>query len=55
MRLLLTILSVLLCAKSGAQQNRFSSDFTFSKQNFVDSIAIEYEQEQIFLPVSVIL
>ena len=53
MRLLLTILTVLLCAKGSAQQNRFSSDFTFSKQNFVDSIAIEYEQEQIFLPVSI--
>jgi len=36
-----------------AQLARYRHDFTLNKTNFVDSIAIEWDNEQIFLPVDI--
>ncbi len=36
-----------------AQTNRYKLDFTLSAKNFVDTIPIEYEDDQIYIPVEI--
>ena len=49
----LTILLSLLCIETDAQLARYRHDFTLSHSDFVDSIAIEWDHDQIYLPVDI--
>lgn len=49
----LTILLSLLCIEADAQLARYRHDFTLNRSDFVDSIAIEWDNNQLFLPVDI--
>ena len=49
----MTILLSLLCIEADAQLARYRNDFTLNRANFVDSIAIEWDNGQIFLPIDI--
>ena len=54
LRLLLTILLCpWLSIDSDAQLGRYSADFRTTAVDFVDTIAIEWEQEQVYVPVTI--
>ena len=43
----------LLCIEADAQLARYRDDFTLNRTDFVDSIAIEWDHHQIYLPVEI--
>lgn len=47
----MTILLSLLCIEADAQLAHYRHDFKLNRSNFVDSIAIEWERNQMILPV----
>lgn len=47
------LLASWLCINADAQLARYSLDFTLSHKDFVDSIAIEWNRQQIYLPVEI--
>jgi len=49
----LLLLLVLTSLEAQAQLARYSTKFTLSKHNFVDSIAISYENGQVLVPVTI--
>ena len=49
----LTIILSLLCIEADAQLARYRHDFTLNRTDFVDSITIEWEHNQVFLPVDI--
>lgn len=51
-RLLVLCIAACLCIHCGAQTGGYRLDFKLSKRNFADTIAIEYERHQVFVPVS---
>ena len=52
-RLPLTLLAVCLCVMCDAQIHRYSLDFTVSKKNFADTVAIDFEGDQVYVPVTI--
>lgn len=50
-RLFLYFTATLLCTHCMAQQGSYRLDFELSKQNFVDSVVIDYDQRQVVVPV----
>ena len=49
----LTLLLSLLCIEADAQQALYSKKITLSERNFVDSIGVEWERSQVYLPVTI--
>ena len=49
----LTLLLSLLCIEADAQQALYSKKITLSAKNFVDSIEVEWERSQVYLPVTI--
>ncbi|UKK51142.1 aspartyl protease family protein [Prevotella sp. E13-17] len=47
------LLASWLCINADAQLARYSLDFTLSRTDFVDSIAIEWDSHQVYLPVTI--
>lgn len=47
------LLASWLCINADAQLARYSLDFTLSHKDFVDSIAIEWQRQQIYVPVTI--
>ena len=50
---MLCFFGLMLSCASQAQLARYRCDFTLSRSNFVDSIAIEWERGQVLLPVEI--
>ena len=46
-------IATLLCTACQAQQGGYRLDFNLSKRNFVDSIAITFDQERVIVPVTI--
>ena len=49
----LTLLLSLLCIEADAQQALYSKKITLSQRNFVDSIEVEWERSQVYLPITI--
>ena len=47
------LLAFCCAAVAYGQLGRYSLDFSLSEKNFVDTIAIEYENNQVYVPVNV--
>ena len=52
-RILFAALLLSVCVGVVAQMKRYDTDFTLSRKNFVMTIPIEVEREQIYLPVTI--
>lgn len=52
-RTLTILLAVCLCLPMAAQMHRYSLGFTVSKQDFVDTIDIEFDRHRLLLPIEI--
>lgn len=52
-RMILTLLCVTVGMAAGAQMHRYKTDFTLSAKNFVDTIPIEFDDNQLYVRVRV--
>lgn len=52
-RQLIILFAVCLCLPMAAQMHRYSLGFTISKQDFVDTLQIEFDRHRILLPIEI--
>lgn len=53
LRLLLISLATCLCTVARSQKGGYRLDFDWQEHNFVDSVTIDYEHHQVFVPVTI--